>query len=288
MPTIPVVVAVMACVLTVAAAMKLKSLGFSGKAEPGKAGRGAAHADPQAQLDQLLDKSLDEIAKAKTDLEAEKELVISCQRRVDQNTAEETRLTNRIKTALSSGDPQGTSKEYALSLAHVREQLASNTEQLAKHKANYEAFAKKVEIGQRQVLEAKQKAKELGVELKESEREAHLSRFAENFHAGDCHRSVWRRHVQAAGEDRRQQSQGRGGQRHESTVAGGSQRRTNRNNKPRRMRFWPSSPRNSVARKAAACLIAMKLRPHGRRGIGPCAVWSRTRNDAVCYGSSIF
>jgi phage shock protein A len=182
--TIPVVVAVMACVLTVAAAMKLKSLGFSGKAEPGKAGRGAAHADPQAQLDQLLDKSLDEIAKAKTDLEAEKELVISCQRRVDQNTAEETRLTNRIKTALSSGDPQGSSKEYALSLAHVREQLASNTEQLTKHKANYEAFAKKVEIGQRQVLEAKQKAKDLGVELKESEREAHLSQFAEDFHAG--------------------------------------------------------------------------------------------------------
>ena len=68
-----------------------------------------------------------DVAKAKTDLEAEKDLVISSQRRVDQNAAEETRLTNRIKTALSDGDPQGTAKEYALSLAHVREQLASNT-----------------------------------------------------------------------------------------------------------------------------------------------------------------
>ena len=179
---------IVTCVIVVVAAVfvpkVLKSFGLLGQAELGKAGRWAANADPQAQLDLVIDKGLDDIAKAKTDLEAEKELVISCQRRVDQNTAEETRLTTRIKTALTSGDPNGTSKEYALSLAHVREQLASNTEQLAKHKANYEAYAKKVEMGQRQVLDAKQKAKEMGVELKESEREAKLSRFAEDFSVG--------------------------------------------------------------------------------------------------------
>jgi phage shock protein A len=180
-----IVVCVILAVLAVAAPKVLKDLGFLGKAEIGKVGRWAANADPQAQLDQLVDKGLDNIAKAKSDLEAEKELVISCQRRADQNTEEEARLTNRIKTAMSNGDPNGTCKEYALSLAHVREQLASNNEQLAKHKANYEAFAKKVEIGQRQVLDAKQKAKELGVALQESDREAKLSRFAEDFSVGD-------------------------------------------------------------------------------------------------------
>lgn len=72
--------------------------------------------DAHAQLDQMLAAGLDAIAKAKADLEAEKELVISSQRRVDQDTAEADRLTNRIKAALSDGDPQGASKEYALSL----------------------------------------------------------------------------------------------------------------------------------------------------------------------------
>lgn len=134
----------------------------------------------EAEDDRLIAKALEDVAKAKADLEAEKELVISSQRRVDENTAEETRLTNRIKTALSDGDPQGTAKEYALSLAQVREQLASNTAQLARHKANYEAFAKKVEAAERQVLEAKRNAKELGLELQESEREAKLSGLAEN------------------------------------------------------------------------------------------------------------
>ena len=172
-----IVVCVIVCVVAVFAPKLLKSLGLLGP---------AASADPQTQLDQVLDKALDDISKAKTDLEAEKELVISCQRRVDQNTAEATRLTNRIKTALSNGDPNGTSKEYALSLVHVREQLASNSEQLAKHKANYEAYARKVELGQKQVLAAKQKAKEAGVELQESEREARLSRFAETFNVGEA------------------------------------------------------------------------------------------------------
>ena len=40
-------------------------------------------------------------------------------------------------------------------------------------------------MGQRQVLEAKQKAKDMGVELKESEREAKLSRFGEDFSVGE-------------------------------------------------------------------------------------------------------
>jgi phage shock protein A len=173
-------------VLAVFAAIVLKNLGYVGRSELGKGGRSAAHAGPEAQLDQLVVKGLEEIAKAKTDLEAEKELVISSQRRVDQNTAEETRLTNRIKAALSNGDPQGSSREYALSLAHVREQLASNQEQLAKHKANYEAYSRKVAIGQQQVLAAKQKAKEVGVELKESQREAELSEFADTFNVGDA------------------------------------------------------------------------------------------------------
>jgi len=172
-------------VLAVAAPGLLGSVGFLGQAGRDKAGRLAGDAGPQAQLDQALAKGLDAIAKAKADLEAEKELVVSSQRRVNQNTAEATRLANRIKAALGDGDPHGTSKEYALSLAHVREQLASNTEQLAKHKANYEAFAQKVQIGQRQVQEAKQKAKDAGIALQESEHEARLATFAEDFSVGE-------------------------------------------------------------------------------------------------------
>ncbi len=172
-------------VLVVAAPKLLKSLGFPGQAGLDKAGRQPVDAGPQAQLDQALTKGLEAIAKAKADLEAEKELVVSSQRRVDQNTAEATRLANRIKAALGDGDPHGSSKEYALSLAHVREQLASNTEQLAKHKANYEAFAQKVQIAQRQVQEAKQKAKDLGIALQESEHEARLANFAEEFSVGE-------------------------------------------------------------------------------------------------------
>ena len=70
-----------------------------------------------------------------------------------------------------------------MSLAHVREQLASNTEQLAKHKANYEACNQKVKAAQQQVSDARQKARELGLDLQESEHEAELAKFAENFNA---------------------------------------------------------------------------------------------------------
>ena len=196
-----------------------------------------------AELDRLIEKGLEDIAKAKADLEAEKELVINSQRRVDQNAAEETRLANRIKAALGNGDPQGTAKEFALSLAHVREQLASNAAQLATHKANYEAFAKSVEAGQRRVLEAKRKAKDLGLELKVSEREAKLAGLAEEFNASDAaSRSATRCPRSRIGS-----MLPRPRPRWPATSINSPRpmpRTRSQNNKPRPTRFWRSLPRS--------------------------------------------
>ncbi len=178
-----VVCVIVALVLVVLAPNVRKNLALWGRALLGKAGGPVAQAGPQAQLDQRFDQALADISRAKTALEAEKELVISCQRRVDQNTAEATRLTSRLQAEIADGDPHGSSRDHALSLAHVREQLASNTEQLAKHKANYEAYNQKVKAAQQQVSDARQKARELGLDLQESEHEAELAKFAENFSA---------------------------------------------------------------------------------------------------------
>ena len=167
------------------AAVRLPNVAFGAAGEwPDRTSGGSPGISGREPLDRLLAERFAEIARAKTELEAEKELVIGCQRRVDQNTTEETRLANRIKAALSNGAADDAANEYAMSLAHVREQLASNVDQLAKHKANYEACAKGGNRA-KAIMETKQKARELGIEFQESQRKAHLSRFAEEFSSGD-------------------------------------------------------------------------------------------------------
>lgn len=177
---IVVVVAVLA-LLALIAPRAMRAFGLLATAEVNRAGRWAQNVDPSGQLDALVNAGMDQIGHAKDCLEAENTLVRQTQRRVDQLKEERSRLEDRIKAALSNGDPNHTANENALSLAQVRQQLASNQQQLAAHQQNYANFAKQVKLGHQKVSDAKRQATNLGVELEESKREAELNQFAQRF-----------------------------------------------------------------------------------------------------------
>ena len=154
----------------------------AGRAQVGKLGRAAEEADPLALLNQAVDDGVTNIQNAQRGLETSKSLVRSVERQVESGRKEKLRLGNRIQNVLNSGDPNNTAKEYALQLAEVEKQLTVNEEQLTKHKEAYENWAKQVELGRKKVVEARQKAQRLGVELEMSKREKEMAAFANNFH----------------------------------------------------------------------------------------------------------
>ena len=167
--------------LALCAPRLLRAIGIPATGEANRAGAGAKDFAPSGELGAFVRFGAEQIGHAKDCLEAENALVRQTQRRVDQLTEEQSRLEDRIKTALSNGDPNHTANENALSLAQVRLQLASNQEQLAAHQQNYAKFAKQVKLGQQKVADARQQATNLGVELEESKREAELNQFAQSF-----------------------------------------------------------------------------------------------------------
>jgi phage shock protein A len=168
-------------VLALFAPRVLRSFGLLADAEANRSGRWAKNIDPTGHLDALIDAGVDQIKHAKDCLEAENTLVRQTQRRVDQLNQEQARLEDRIKTAMNNGDPNHTAQENALSLVQVRQQLASNQEQLAVHRQNCANFAKQVKLGQKKISDARNQAASLEVELQESKREAELSEFAQSF-----------------------------------------------------------------------------------------------------------
>jgi phage shock protein A len=149
-------------------------------AESDKHGR-LEDADPLVFLNQAVDDGVASIQNAKKGLENYRELISSVQRQVESGDREKARLEARIQEAIDAGDPNRTAQEYAMMLADVEQNLAANREQLQRHKETYENFARQVEIGQKRVLEAREKARLLGLELEHSKREKEMARFARGF-----------------------------------------------------------------------------------------------------------
>ena len=158
----------------------IKSL-RAGSAQANKLARPPEETDPLALLNQAVDDGVASIQNAKKGLENYRVLILSVQRQVENGEKEKTRLEARIQEAIDAGDPNRAAHEYALMLAEVEQNIATNREQLLRHKETYENFAKQVEVGQSRVVAARQKAALLGLELEQSKREKEMARFAQEF-----------------------------------------------------------------------------------------------------------
>ena len=151
------------------------------RAQAGKVGRAAEGADPVAMLQQSVDDGVAEIQKAKSGLDLAKANVLSLERQVENGQKEKTRLETRIQAVMDGGDPNNTAKDYAIQLGRLEKDLGSNETQLEKAQKMYDGFATQVKAGQDRVIKAKQRAKDLQVQLNISERAAEMSKFAQSF-----------------------------------------------------------------------------------------------------------
>lgn len=159
----------------------LKRVFSAASAQAGKVGRAAQEADPLAMYQEAVDDGIENIQRAKKGLEKSKALVRSVQRQVEQGQKDKARLEHRIQTVLDNGDPNNTANDYALELAQVEEDLATNQEQLQSHTESYNNFCEQVQHNQKKVAEARRKARSLGLKLEQSQHAKEMSDFASSF-----------------------------------------------------------------------------------------------------------
>jgi len=152
----------------------------AGSAQLGKAGRWAASQDPVAMYREKIDDATDHIRTAKVGLVRVRGLIMGVQRQVDDGDKEAARLDARVKGALQSGD-ESRAGEYVRQLQETKKQLEENRRQLGIHQDTYQGFLKQVQAAQTKVIQAKQDAEKIGVELQISKAEAEIADIAENF-----------------------------------------------------------------------------------------------------------
>jgi phage shock protein A len=152
----------------------------AGSAQLGKAGRWAVNQDPVAMYKEKIDDATEHIGTAKQGLVRVRGLIMGVQRQVEDGDREAARLDARVKAALSSGD-EIRAAEYVRQLQETKKQLEENRRQLVVHQETYQGFLKQVQMAQAKVIQAKQDAEKIGVDLQISKAEAELADIAENF-----------------------------------------------------------------------------------------------------------
>lgn len=181
MSTILVIVGIAFVVLLSLNRKALGNMLFAARAQVGELGRAVKNVDPVANFKQVIDDGLNVISRSKKSLETVATQIRSLNRQIDEGTKEKTRLENRIRAALSNGDPNNTAAEYAIQLDSVERNLKANQEQKDRNQQLYDGFAKTIEDNQRLVAEARKEIVQLGVQLEQSERDKELTQFTTEF-----------------------------------------------------------------------------------------------------------
>jgi phage shock protein A len=151
------------------------------RAQFGKAGTKAKNADPMAVWQQELNDASEQIAQHQTGLREAAGDVRRYRREVETGQQEKIRLENLIGIAQANNDPNGTAAGYALELADVEDRLEKDQEKLIKAQKAFDDETSNLALFKKQIDNAKQRAREKGRELAQSERSKKLSEFAANF-----------------------------------------------------------------------------------------------------------
>lgn len=144
------------------------------RAQVGELGRFAQSADPMTNYRQAIDDEADNVNKALASLADADVLVRSVQRQVDNNKADITRYTARIKNALAAND-QAKARDYATRLAQAEADLATNEAQLELHKATYDKTQQQISTRRNNLARLRNEAKSLNLQLELSKQEVKAS-----------------------------------------------------------------------------------------------------------------
>ena len=148
----------------------------AGQAQVDKFGRAVSNVDPLAEYQKKIDDEMENMQKYKTSLAKVGENVRGLKRQIDNDSARETQLVERIKLAKSQNN-DAAAREYALQLDHVEQSLTANKTQLENTQHIYDGFLKQINAGQQTILDARQEAKQMGVQLEQSKAEKEMSQF---------------------------------------------------------------------------------------------------------------
>lgn len=160
-----------------------RDLFSAGRAQVGKLGQAAKNADPKAMLDQEIRDAETALNGSISDLEESQALVAELQEQVNDNQRSVNTLDARVKNSLRDDptDARGKAGEYVTQLNTKKAELAKNEDQLKKAQALYANNLAKFRNAQGKVKTAQERARSLGVDLKQSETNAKIARVAAKF-----------------------------------------------------------------------------------------------------------
>lgn len=150
-------------------------------AQVNKFGKWFKNTDPLAVFQQEVDAGTQKISKAKQFLGSAASEVRSSTRLVHEAEEEITRLNNRIDAVEKANDPNNTADGYYEQLDNANTRLKNAQEKLSRDKTRFDTFSAQVVQGQRDVVSAREKARELGLQLVQSQREKEMNEFAHSF-----------------------------------------------------------------------------------------------------------
>jgi hypothetical protein len=171
-------------VIAIIALLNRRALGniWTGlSAQVGKAGRWAKNKDPLAVFQEEVDRGTEKIAQGRQFLGKAGGEVRSSTRAVQEAEEEVQRLNARIDTAEAAGDPNKTADGYYEQLDTAKTALTVAQSKLLRDKLRFEQFSAQVVQGQKDVEGARRKARDLGLQLEQSEREKEMNEFARSF-----------------------------------------------------------------------------------------------------------
>lgn len=151
------------------------------RAQFGKIGEAAYKADPVAIHNQRLESAKTKITESKGGLAEAQATVIGNRREFNAANAECKRLENRIQTTINEGDPNGTLELYAEQLEKAETRRSKLKNSLDKNEAKLQEFQSKVGTAEDEINNAKERARELGNDLRISEQSASLTKLGASF-----------------------------------------------------------------------------------------------------------
>jgi phage shock protein A len=155
----------------------------SGRAQLGKIGTAAKNADPHALLTQEIKDKEAEVNGSLDALEESKAMVNELESQVKGDQRRVAQLDARIKASLKDDrdDKSGKAGEYAMELATAKANLEKNEAQFKRAQGNHANNLARFRAAQQKVADAKQRARQLGVELKQSATDARLNKMSASF-----------------------------------------------------------------------------------------------------------
>lgn len=134
--------------------------------------------DPHAILQLEVDQATQQIQVAREGLERYRGLVERVSMQVAAERQNVQRLESQIKAHLQAGNRE-VAGQLAIQLQQVKQDLASNEQQLAMHTESYNNNLLKLQQGQKDIAALRQKAQKLKADLEMAKAEAEIARVAE-------------------------------------------------------------------------------------------------------------